>query len=508
MSEANELSGPDLTQGVDAAELHDDTPFLGHAHGEAVMLVRRGQAVHAIGVQCTHYGGPLAQGLVVGDTVRCPWHHACFSLRSGDPLRAPALNPVSCWRVEQHDGRCFVGERLPPAPAATPRGARAPRAIVIVGGGAAGNAAAEALRREGHAGRITMLSADTSVPYDRPNLSKNYLAGNAPEEWIPLRAPEFYRELEIDLRLQTRVAAIDIADRRVRLADGRREPYDALLIATGAEPVRLDIPGADLPHVHCLRTLDDCRALIGTATHAQRAVVIGAGFIGLEVAASLRMRGLEVHIVAPGAVPMEKQFGPEVGNFLRRWHEQHGVVFHLQNSVTAVDTQGVTLKTGERIDAGLVVVGVGVRPLTALAENAGLAVDGGIVVDATLQTGVPGVFAAGDVARWPDRQSGARIRIEHWVVAERQGQTVARNMLGQQEAFTDAPFFWTEQHGLGLSYVGHAERWDRVDIDGRLDAQDCSVSYWSGERRLAVLTVGRDAQSLRAEVELEGAVAP
>src|SRR5258706_10425512 len=192
MSEANELSGPDLTQVVDAAELHEDTPFLGHAHGEAVMLVRRGQAVHAIGVQCTHYGGPLAQGLVVGDTVRCPWHHACFSLRSGDPLRAPALNPVSCWRVEQHDGRCFVGERLPPAPAATPRGTRAPRAIVIVGGGAAGNAAAQALRREGHAGRITMLSADTSVPYDRPNLSKNYLAGNAPEEWIPLRAPEFY----------------------------------------------------------------------------------------------------------------------------------------------------------------------------------------------------------------------------------------------------------------------------------------------------------------------------
>jgi NADPH-dependent 2,4-dienoyl-CoA reductase/sulfur reductase-like enzyme len=378
---------------------------------------------------------------------------------------------------------------------------------VIVGGGAAGNAAAEMLRREGHAGRITMLSADDSVPCDRPNLSKNYHAGNAPEDWIPLRTEDFYREQRIDLRLNTRVESIDTAARRLRLADGSRESYDRLLLATGAEPVRLDVPGADLPHVHCLRTLTDCRALIGTATQAQKAVVIGAGFIGMEAASALRTRGLDVCIVAPGAVPMDKQLGPELGGFLRQWHEQHGVVFHLQNAVTAIDAKGVTLRSGERVEAELVVVGIGVRPLTALAEQAGLAVDKGITVDETLQTSVPGIYAAGDIARWPDRLSGERIRVEHWVVAERQGQVAARNMLGAAEPFSVVPFFWTEQHGLSLSYIGHAGRWDRIAIDGRLEAQDCTLSYWLGSRRLAVVTIGRDGEGLRAELELERSMA-
>jgi nitrite reductase/ring-hydroxylating ferredoxin subunit len=243
MSTDQKLTGPDLTQGVDANSLRAGERLLGHANGESVLLVRIGDDFTAIGATCTHYGGPLAEGAIVGDTVRCPWHHACFSLRTGEALRAPALNPVACWRVEQRDGSAFVGEKLM-SPVRRPAAAPAmPGSVVIVGGGAAGNAAAEMLRREGYAGRLTLLSADESTPYDRPNLSKNYLAGTAPEEWIPLRSPEFYRQHDIDLKLGVRVGAIDTASRRVETVGGERHAYDALLLATGAEPVRLALPG-------------------------------------------------------------------------------------------------------------------------------------------------------------------------------------------------------------------------------------------------------------------------
>ncbi|HJV62766.1 MAG TPA: FAD-dependent oxidoreductase [Albitalea sp.] len=505
MSQDSELSGPDLSLGVDASTLADGTMLLGHAHGEAVLLVRRGDEAFAVGATCTHYGGPLAEGLLEGEQLRCPWHHACFDLRSGEATCAPALNPLPRWRVERRGDRWQVAERIEATPPPRRAANAAPESIVIIGGGAAGNAAAEMLRRQGHAGRITMLSDDDTVPYDRPNLSKNYLAGNAPEDWIPLRTPEFYRDQEIELVLNMPVEAIDIRTRELRFADASRIGYDALLIATGAEPARLDVPGADLPHVHLLRSLSDCRALISSLPGARRVVVVGAGFIGMEVAASLRARDLEVHVVAPGAVPMERALGAELGTFLRRLHEERGVVFHLPDGVAAIDTRGVRLTSGKRLDADLVVVGIGVRPRTALAETAGLAVDHGIVVDGCLQASAPGVYAAGDVARWPDAASGERIRVEHWVVAERQGQTVARNMLGACERFTAVPFFWTEQHGVTLAYVGHAERWDRVTIDGRIEAGDCTITYWLGGRRLAVATLGRDMASLRAELELERA---
>lgn len=506
---AKTLSGPDLAMGVPLANVADGAMLLGHVDGESVLLARRGDALFAIGAVCTHYGGPLGDGLLVDDTVRCPWHHACFSLRTGEALRAPALDPVACWRVEQRDGSAYVGEKLErarPQPASPE--AEMPGSVVIVGGGAAGNAAAEMLRREGYSGRITMLSADTSLPCDRPNLSKGYLAGTAPVEFTLLRSPEFYAEHGIELKLGARVATIDTASRQVSLADGTRHAYDALLLATGAEPVRLEVPGSDLPHVHYLRTLADSHALVAKALVSPRAVVIGASFIGLEVAASLRARDIAVHVVAPETVPMEKILGVDVGTFIRTLHEQHGVTFHLGATAASIDERGVTLQTGEHLPADLVVVGIGVRPAISLAERAGLTIDRGITVDTHLETSIPGIFAAGDIARWPDRLTGEGIRVEHWVVAERQGQTAARNMLGRRERFDAVPFFWTEQYDFALAYVGHAEHWDKAEIDGQLDAdtRDCTITYSRGGKRLALATVYRDMESLRAEVAFEKAI--
>jgi NADPH-dependent 2,4-dienoyl-CoA reductase/sulfur reductase-like enzyme/nitrite reductase/ring-hydroxylating ferredoxin subunit len=504
MSTASETTGPDLTQGIATESLADGAMLAGHVGEEAVLLARRGDEYFAIGATCTHYNGPLAEGLLVGDSVRCPWHHACFSLRSGEALHAPALSPVACWRTERRDGKVVVLEKVEPSAAprvAAPPGA--PQRIVIVGGGAAGFAAAVMLRRRGYAGSLVMLSDDAAPPVDRPNLSKDYLAGNAPEDWIPLRGDDYYAAQRIELRLQAKVERIDVAAREVALADGGRIGFDRLLLATGAEAVRLPIPGMELPHVHTLRTLADSRAIIARAATARRAVVMGASFIGLEVAAALRTRGIEVHVVAPEKRPMERVLGPQLGDFVRALHEEHGVHFHLENSVTAIADKNVTLKNGGTLEADLVVIGVGVRPRLALAEKAGLAVDKGVTVDEYLETSAPGIYAAGDIARWPDPLTGERIRVEHWVVAERQGQTAALNMLGERKPYRAVPFFWSQHYDVPINYVGHAEKWDKIEIDGDVAKRDCVLRYLKGGKVLAVASIYRDRDSLEAEATME-----
>ncbi len=498
-------SGPDLAQGIAFAELADGGMLVGHVGEEQVVLVRRDQEVFAVAAYCSHYHGPLADGLVVGDTVRCPWHHACFDLRTGEALRAPALSPIDCWSVEQRDGKIFVGEKRAqarPGSRNKPTGT-APAKIVIVGGGAAGFAAAEMLRREEYQGNIVMLSHEDSPPIDRPNLSKDYLAGNAPEEWMPLRPDSFYSDSDIDLRLRANITEIDTRSHEVMLADGSKIPYDKLLLATGAEPVRLSTPGIDQPHVHTLRTLADSRAIIERAKTARRAVVIGASFIGLEVAAALRTRGIEVHVVAPEKRPMERILGPQMGDFVRSLHEEHGVVFHLENTVDVIEDKRVKLKNGGTLEADFVVSGVGVRPRIELANKAGLAIDRGVAVDAYLETSVPGIFAAGDIARWPDPYSGAKIRVEHWVVAERQGQMAALNMLGRREKFTAVPFFWSQHYDVQINYAGHAEAWDELAIEGDIAGKDCVLRFKSKGRMLAMASIFRDLESLKAEVAME-----
>ena len=512
MSAANkELEGPDLKAGIAFSELADGAMILGHADGKPVLLLRRGEELFAVGGRCTHYGGPLAKGLVVGDTVRCPWHHACFSLRTGEALRPPALDDLPRWRVERREGRIYVAEKLAPpprsAPASTPT-APLPESVVILGGGAAGNSAAETLRREGYAGPIALIEAGPDAPYDRPNLSKDYLAGNAREEWIPLHPPSFYEEQGIELLTGRRVVSIDTGGRRVTLDDGSERRFGALLLATGASPVRL--PSAVDPggRVHYLRTLADSRAIIAAAAAARRAVVLGASFIGLEVAASLRARGIEVHVVAPAGLPLERVLGPEIAKFVHDLHVEHGVVFHLGHTATDIGAQGVTLDDGERIAAELVVAGIGVRPAVALVEEAGLAVDDGIVVDDFLATSAPGIFAAGDAARWPYAPAGESIRVEHWVAAQRLGQTAARNILGRRERVAVVPFFWSRHYDLAIDYVGNAKRWDRTQLAGSLEQRSCTVAYWQGERIAAVATVRRDRDSLRAELAIERGDAP
>ena len=499
MGNDNKASGPDLTQGIAARELAEGAMLAGHVGGDEVLLVRRNGAVYAIGVQCTHYHGPLAEGLLVGDTIRCPWHHACFDLKTGEALAAPALSTLPCWTVDERGGRVAVrGKREQPAPKKSGSGR-----VVIVGGGAAGFAAAEMLRRRGFGGDITMVSNDDAAPVDRPNLSKDYLAGNAPEDWVPLRPDDWYGENGVTLKLKTDAVALDAKKKTVTLADGSSLPFDKLLLATGAEPVKLPIPGAELPHVHVLRALSDSRAIIKAAEIAKRAVVIGASFIGLEVAASLRARKIEVHVVAPERRPLEKVFGPELGDFVRKLHEEHGVVFHLEDGVTSIAAKSVALKSGGALDADLIVTGVGVRPRVALAEKAGLAIDRGVSVNEYLETSAPDIYAAGDIARWPDAYMRDRIRVEHWVVAERQGQTAALNMMGEKTPHRAVPFFWSQHYDVPINYVGHAEKWDAIEIDGDVMSRDCFVRYKSGGRTLAIASIYRDKQCLEAAAAME-----
>jgi NADPH-dependent 2,4-dienoyl-CoA reductase/sulfur reductase-like enzyme/nitrite reductase/ring-hydroxylating ferredoxin subunit len=492
----DEAPGPDLAEGVLRGELREGLPLLGHVRGQPVVLVRSAGQVFAVGAACTHYGGPLAEGIVAGYALRCPWHHACFDLRTGEAVRAPAFAPIECYQVVVKDGRIRVGERMFPMPAGgVVKGG--PSSIVIVGAGAAGHAAADTFRRERFTGAVTLIGAEATGPVDRPNLSKDYLAGKAPEDWIPLAMPR-----DVELRTGTPVTEIDPERRHVRLADGSVVGWDALLLAMGAEPVKLDVPGFDLPHVHTLRTLADSKAIIEDARRAKRAVVVGAGFIGLEVAAALRERGVGVDVVAPVS-PLRKILGPEAASFLERLHQEHGVVLHIGEGVASISHGAVRLTGGGSLPADLVVVGIGVRPATVLAERAGLRIDRGIVVDERLSTSIPGVYAAGDVARWPDPRFGGAVRVEHWVVAQRMGAAAARSMLGLESAFRDVPFFWSAHYDAVFGYVGHAERWDRIDIHGNLGARDATLAYREGELTRAVATIGRDGTNLEAELAFE-----
>jgi NADPH-dependent 2,4-dienoyl-CoA reductase/sulfur reductase-like enzyme/nitrite reductase/ring-hydroxylating ferredoxin subunit len=506
MGEQATPTGPDLSAGVALADVPENGTLAGRVGEESVLLSRFGEELFAISGTCTHYGGQLGKGVISSGQVRCPLHHACFDLKTGAVRRAPALDPLDRWRVERDGDRLLVREKIGPHPRRSLPSDVAN--IVIVGGGAAGLACANELRHLGYQGAITMLSADADPPCDRPNLSKDYLAGNAPEEWIPLRPGDWYRDRSIDLRLESHVRAIDAEERFVELDNGERIGFDRLLLATGSEPRRLQGEGWNRPNVFTLRSLADARAIIACAKEGARAAVIGASFIGMEAAAALTARGVHVAVIGPEKVPFERQFGAEVGRSIEQLHEEHGVTFHLGTSAAAYQQPTLTLANGQKVPADFVIIGVGVVPRTELAEAAGLHVDNGVVVDEHFETSAPGIFAAGDIAAFAEARTGERVRIEHWVVAEQHGQVAAANMLGLKRSFHAAPFFWTEQFGVALQYVGHAPGWDELRPDGEIAKRDFIIRYYRGGKHLASASIDRYDENLQDELSLEAGPPP
>ena len=496
MAGEKKLTGPDLrADGIPIEEGHAGLLSVGHVDGKPVVVVFTEEGFYALGGSCTHYGGPLVDGLCVDGEVRCPWHHAAFDVKTGEAVGAPALNPIATYETTERDGRIYVtGPTEAASPVRIPPSA--PDSVVIVGSGAAGAAAAEKLRAEGYEGPITLVGEEP--PIDRPNVSKDYLAGTAPEEWMPLRSSTFYADTDIDLITGKRVEYIDRETRTVGMEEGQVLSYGALLLATGAEPRRLPVPGADLPHVRYLRTLEDSKSIIAALNTARRAVVIGAGFIGLEVAASLRHRNLDVTVVAPEEIPLARLIGETLGRFVADLHRKQGVDLRLGVGVTGIGEAHVELDDGARVPADLVVVGIGVIPRTGLAEAAGLTVDNGVVVDDRLRTSDPNVWAAGDIARYPG-PDGRPVRVEHWVHAERQGQTAARNILGHDLAFTTPPFFWSQHYDVPINVTGHLDDWDETVVVGDPEQRDVLVGYRNEGRITAIASIYRDRDNLRAE---------
>ena len=481
--------------GIAWADLADGASVLGKVGDDDVIVVRVGSDAFAVGATCTHYSGPLAEGLVVGTTVRCPWHHACFDLRTGEALRAPAFNSIPCWAVERRGDRVYVGAKRD---AFTRSGSplSPPKNVVIVGLGAAGASAAEMLRRRGYDGSITIIDDDSSSPVDRPNLSKDYLSGHAQPEWIPLWPEGFADEHHITIH-RAHATSVDLNGMQVVLADGKTVAYDALILAMGSEPNHLNIPGA-----MTLRSFADADAIIKASERAKRAVVIGSSFIGLEVAASLRERKVDVDVVSQETRPLERIVDPRVSAMIRELHEKHGVRFHMGAEVAKIEPSQVTLRDGSTIDAQLVIAGIGVKPRVALAQAAGLAIDNGVLVNEYLETSKPGVWAAGDIARWPDPHTGHRLRIEHWVVAERQGQIAAENVLGLKQRFDVVPYFWSQHYDMTVRYLGYSLPWQHVAIDGDLASHHAAVAY-RASKTVGFATLDEDLVNLEAEVAME-----
>ncbi len=506
MSDEDEF-GPDLSAGVKVSDLAEGSLFGGTIGGQPVVLANDGGRICAFAGKCTHLGAPLKDGIIVDGQVRCPWHHARFCLKSGEAAAAPAFQPLDTYKVERRDDRLFVTKDAGRAISPKGRAEQIP-ATVIVGGGAAGFACAELLSRSGFGHRVTVISDDPDPPYDRTSCSKQYLIGLSSRDECFLKGAKFPSADGAVLRIAQRVKTLHLETKQVELENGERIAYEALVLATGAEPKRGDTPGFDRPNVHLLRTLRDADAIIAEASKGKKAAILGASFIGLEVAASLRQRGVEVDVVAPGKIPLEKILGPAVGEMIRGVDEAKGVRFHLGRRPSSFDGGTLTLDDGSTLAVDFVVAGLGVTPRTDLAGDAGLKIaaleeGGGVVVNERLETSAPGVYAAGDIANYPDRYASRSIRVEHWVHAQRQGQHVARVLMGQAAAYADLPFFWSAHFDTGLLYLGHAEKPKTPSVEGSIDDQDFVARYAGKSDDRAVVACNQDKAALKIEAEWE-----
>jgi NADPH-dependent 2,4-dienoyl-CoA reductase/sulfur reductase-like enzyme/nitrite reductase/ring-hydroxylating ferredoxin subunit len=471
-----------------------------------ILLARVGESYHALTPHCPHYGAPLAKGALFDGRIVCPWHHACFDAATGDLLEPPSLDALACHPVTIENGEVIVHlpEDVPDrrTPAMAGRDAAVSDSVAIIGGGAAGYMAAQTLREDGFTGRVVMITRENRPPYDRPNLSKDYLHGEADPEWMPLRSEEFFREHDIELMLETEVTRVDAGSRTVTFGNGRSEVFGKILLATGGTPRRLEIPGAELANVHMLRSFADADAIIGSAEGASRAVVVGASFIGMEAAFSLRKRGLEVTVVGPEPVPFSRSLGHEIGSLFQSLHESNGVAFRLGATVVGFEGRdhvaSVVLESGEKLPADLVIVGIGVAPATSILHGVELGKDGSVTVDEHLMA-AEGVYAAGDIARYPDPHTGEPTRVEHWRAAIQQGRVAAHNMAGRRETFDRLPFFWTQQFGRSLRYIGHATEWDEIIWNGDVDSFSFIAYYIHGGKVVAAASMGHDTTMARLE---------
>ena len=471
-----------------------------------ILLARVGDNFHAVSANCPHYGAPLAEGALCGTRIVCPWHHAVFNVVNGDLEEPPALDSLVRYDLRVEGERIFVSLPEEPQdrrlPTMVKRDTSDPRQFVIIGAGAAGYAAAQTLREEGFRGSVVMITREDRAPYDRPNLSKDYLHGHAEPEWMPLRGEDFFKEHDIDLVFNKEVTRVDARTKTISFESGETMDYDAVLVATGGAPLRLNIPGADLKNICMLRSFADADSIIETASRSRRAVVVGASFIGMEAAYSLRERGLEVTVIAPSLEPFETTLGAEIGALFRREHESHGVRFKLGSIVYRFEgnhnVEAVALDNGELIETDMVVVGVGVRPVTQFLDGVELDQAGAVVVDSRLRA-ADGLFVAGDIASFPDPRTGERVRIEHWRTAQQQGRTAARNMLGLDIRFDAIPFFWTRQFDIGLLYVGHVASWDEIIYRGDVASHDFLAFFVKANRVLAVAGMNRDGELAAAE---------
>lgn len=485
-------------------ELKQGHPLEGKVGDEDVVVFKVKDKVFAIGAHCSHYGAPLASGLVVGNTVRCPWHHAVFDLETGHAVGAPAFSSVGCYPVKVEGEHFRVLPKEEKESASSPVGVQGPESVVILGAGAAAAAAAELLRKEGYGGSITMVGEEEAGPVDRPNLSKDYLAGEAQEEWIPLGGDDHWRSLEVEVHSGEKVVEIERGKKEIRTASGKSFSYDVLLYATGAEPVVPPVKGLDGVDHFSLRSLADSEAILESLETSKRVLVVGASFIGLEVAASLRNQDVEVVVVAPENLPLARILGDEIGQFVKGVHEEKGVQFHLGQKLDRFEEGVAILSDGQKIEADFVVLATGVAPRVELAEAAGLEVDDGVVVDQNMKSSDGSIYAVGDVARTPDPIQGGTMRIEHWVQAQRLAERAVRAMLGVKQRQTyDVPFFWSRHFDHTIQYVGNGMGFDETRVVGDVSRGDGLVGYFKEGKVVAVATLGRDLENLQAEWAFE-----
>jgi apoptosis-inducing factor 3 len=479
-----------------------------------ILLTKIDNKFYATGAFCTHYGAPLVKGILRGERIVCPWHNACFKAIDGQLEEPPALDslPTFSTRVEGEDILVSLPDEIPKQRTlamANYSPNTDSRTFVILGAGAAGTAAVEALRQKGFQGKIVLVSAEAKLPYDRTKLSKSYLQGKAEEDSLSLRGCEFYDQHDIELHFGKAVTEVNAKTETLTFEDDSTLGYDSLLLATGGTARKLDVPGADLANIFTLRQTEDVNSILAATKNTKKALIIGSSFIGMEAAASLAQQGIEVTVVSSSSVPFEKILGEKLGKMFQKLHENQGVKFYFETKVTEFigqeKVEAAILENGENLVIDIVIVGVGIEPNTNYLKGIQInEKDHSVSVDQYLQTETAGLFAAGDIASFPYPPVNKSIRIEHWRLAAQHGRIAAHNMLSNSDsriAPLIVPFFWSEQYDLKLRYVGHAEEWDDVIIDGDLDGKKFLAFYAKDNNIIAVAGSGRD-QDIAAISEL------